>query len=126
MRAYRSQCRQRMSALLTSEAASSSLLATLTAKGNLLAPSMQKWAGHRALLPTRLSSSHRSGKVSDATLAKNSRPVQEVLGRSLSPEWCEWFMAFEVGWTALPDASEPSATQSSPRAPRSSDGPSAN
>lgn len=45
---------------LTSDA-ESSLLPTLTAKANLLSPSMQKWAAHRRLLPTAQSYGSNKG-----------------------------------------------------------------
>jgi len=53
---------------------------------------------------------HRSGKVSEATARKNSRPLQEVVemhrtgeeGR-LNPAWVESLMGFPPGWTALTD-----------------------
>jgi hypothetical protein len=151
MRRYRSRCRQAMSVLRTSELACSSLRATLTATGNLLAPSMQKWKGHRALLPTLTATDYgsnqggaagRNGPVRESldkmarnkmgTLTANCTrrsskfaastapsPIEITGGRPLSLQWCEWFMGFPEGYTALGD--ELSATASSPSAPRSSD-----
>lgn len=48
----------------------------------------------------------RSGKASEATHAKNSRPLSEQIGGSLNPTWVEWLMGWPPGWTDL----EPSAT----------------
>lgn len=64
----------------------------------------------RAVWPTPIASMHRSGKVSEATARKNSRPLQEVVemhrtgeeGR-LNPAWVEMLMGFPPGWTALTD-----------------------
>ena len=57
-------------------------------------PSYQeaKWA-------TPLASGWRSGKVSDATMEKNSRPLQEQVGGSLNPTWVEWLMGWPLGWS---------------------------
>jgi len=43
----------------------------------------------------------RSGKASQATLEKNSRPLSEQVGGSLNPTWVEWLMEFPIGWTDL-------------------------
>ena len=43
----------------------------------------------------------RSGKASDATHAKNSRPLSEQIGGSLSPDWVELLMGWPKGWTSL-------------------------
>lgn len=51
-------------------------------------------------LPTLRASDWRSGKVSEKTMQKNSRPLCEVLGGHINPTWAEWFMGFPVGWTA--------------------------
>lgn len=52
-------------------------------------------------LPTLRASDWRSGKVSAATMQKNSRPLCEILGGHINPTWAEWYMGFPVGWTAL-------------------------
>lgn len=128
MKRYRSRCRLEMSALLTGELASSSSRATLTAKGNLLAPSMQKWAGHRALLPTLTATRYGStnngcpkdGRENYATAGTPSLDTLAVTGGgTLSPTWCEWFMGFPRGWVTLDG---PLAMLLSPNAPRSSAG----
>ena len=53
-----------------------------------------RWATPRA-------SDHRSGRVSAATLAKNSRPLCEQAGGLLNPTWVEWLMGLPIGWTDL-------------------------
>lgn len=101
-------------------------------------------AGHTlmdavTLWPTRQAKDWRSGKVSYETLARNSRPLNEIvtlyptpdagaakgrgvssastrsrLGGSLNPTWVEWLMGYPAGWTDL----RPSATPSSRRSSR--------
>lgn len=97
----------------------------------------------RGMLPTPTSRDWRSGKASEATHARNSRPLNEVVmrmwatptvkgdynraglsatsgdglatqvGGALNPTWVEWLMGFPAEWTAL-DASEmPSSRKSS-------------
>lgn len=99
----------------------------------------------RGMLPTPTARDWRSGKASEATHARNSRPLNEVVmrmwatptvkgdynraglsatsgdglatqvGGALSPTWVEWLMGFPPEWTAL-DASEmPSSRRSSKR-----------
>lgn len=41
----------------------------------------------------------RSGKASQATHDKNSRPLSEQIGGSLNPTWVEWLMGWPLGWT---------------------------
>lgn len=56
------------------------------------------------LLPTSLASDARSPGFSASRSAKNSRPLRERLkstGGSLNPTWCEWFMGWPLGSTAL-------------------------
>ena len=48
----------------------------------------------------------RSGKASEETHARNSRPLSEQIGGSLNPTWVEWLMGWPLGWTDL----KPSAT----------------
>lgn len=43
----------------------------------------------------------RSGKASQATHDKNSRPLSEQIGGLLNPEWVEWLMNWPIGWTDL-------------------------
>ena len=46
----------------------------------------------------------RSGKASQATHDKNSRPLSEQVGGMLNPPFVEWLMGYPLGWTDL-DAS---------------------
>ena len=43
----------------------------------------------------------RSGKASQATMERNSRPWSEQIGGSLNPMWVEWLMGWPLGWTDL-------------------------
>ncbi len=43
----------------------------------------------------------RSGKASQATMERNSRPLSEQIGGSLNPMWVEWLMGWPLGWTDL-------------------------
>jgi len=85
-------------------------------------PSYQEVAGG-ALTPRKLATpaarDFRSGKASPETMAKNSRPLNEMVvhaegstgggptardlrsdvGGQLNPEWEEWFQGWPVGWT---------------------------
>jgi hypothetical protein len=53
-----------------------------------------------------------SGKASQATHDKNSRPLSEQIGGSLNPTWVEWLMGWPLGWTDL----KPLATDKCPSA----------
>jgi hypothetical protein len=98
------------------------------------------------LWPTPSASPWRSGCASEATHARNSRPLNEVvllyptpradgrdncggsnsrrsakaagtyIGRKLNPEFVEWLMGVPIGWTEL----DPSGTDSCPRSPNGS------
>lgn len=79
-----------------------SLLPTLTGKANLLAPSMQKWAAHRRLLPMLSAvdyGSNRGGAAGRIGPVKKS--LRGLAGGPLNLRWCEWFMGFPEGWTRL-------------------------
>jgi hypothetical protein len=54
----------------------------------------------------------RSGKASQATMERNSRPLSEQAGGSLNPTWVEWLMGWPIGWTDL----KPSAMDKCPDA----------
>lgn len=41
----------------------------------------------------------RSGKASQATMERNSRPLSEQVGGRLNPRWIEWLMAWPIGHT---------------------------
>jgi hypothetical protein len=43
----------------------------------------------------------RSGKASEATMERNSRPLSEQIGGLLNPTWVEWLMGWPIGWTVL-------------------------
>ena len=51
------------------------------------------------MFPTPLSRDWKSGKASQATHDKNSRPLSEAVGGQLNPTWVEWLMGFPLGWT---------------------------
>lgn len=53
----------------------------------------------RSLFATPLSRDHRSGLVSQETLDRNSRPLNEQIGGPLNPTWVEWLMGWPIGWT---------------------------
>jgi hypothetical protein len=57
----------------------------------------------RRLFPTPTARDWRSGKASQATMDRNSRPLSEVIGGQLNPTWVEWLMGFPIGWTDLED-----------------------
>ena len=59
------------------------------------------------MLPTPASRDWRSGKASQKTLFKNSRPLNEVIvakaggkGSVLHPDFVEWMMGWPIGWSA--------------------------
>jgi hypothetical protein len=56
----------------------------------------------------------RSGKASQATMERNSRPLSEQIGGSLNPTWVEWLMGWPLGWTDL----KPLEMDKSPYAPQ--------
>jgi len=41
----------------------------------------------------------KSGKASQTTMEKNSRPLSEQIGGQLNPMWVEWLMGWPLGWT---------------------------
>jgi hypothetical protein len=57
------------------------------------------------MLLTPTARAWRSGKASPETMARNSRPLNEVAAHgirgSLNPTWVEWLMGFPEGWTDL-------------------------
>ncbi len=69
-------------------------------------PSLETMASS-GLLPTPTSRDHRSGKASEVTHQKNSRPLSEQIGGLLNPQFVEAIMGFPTGWTDCED----SATQ---------------
>lgn len=57
--------------------------------------------GDSGSLPTPTKRDWRSGKAGPETMARNSRPLSEVVGGLLNPEYVEWLMGVPIGWTAL-------------------------
>mgnify|MGYP001566717063 FL=1 len=61
------------------------------------------------LAQQRLASGRRN--LEDALVVRESLPTLSLLGQArarsgvsggpLNPEWCDWFMGFPIGWTAL-------------------------
>ena len=51
--------------------------------------------------PTPNASNWKSGKASQKTHDKNSRPLREQVGGSLNPDWVEWLMGWPFLWTCL-------------------------
>ena len=43
----------------------------------------------------------RSGKASQATMDRNSRPLSEQIGGTLNPTWVEWLMGWPLEWSDL-------------------------
>jgi hypothetical protein len=43
----------------------------------------------------------RSGKASQATHDKNSRPLSKQAGGSLNPDWVEWLMNWPITWSSI-------------------------
>ena len=54
-----------------------------------------------SMVPTPIARDWKSGRTSAKTREKNSRPLSEFVGGSLSPQWVEWLMGFPEGWTDL-------------------------
>lgn len=105
---------------------SGSLLPTLTATGNLLSPSMQKWPRHRRLATltkrdarTLKGGKDRPGKAGGASLLQQMLNDGHTTGR-LNPRWCEWWMGYPAKWTHLP--LQPSAIASCLKSRKSSGG----
>jgi DNA (cytosine-5)-methyltransferase 1 len=55
--------------------------------------SMDRWA-------TPTTRDHKSGKASQATHDRNSRPLSEQVGDRLNPTWVEWLMGWPIDWTS--------------------------
>jgi hypothetical protein len=66
-----------------------------------------KLSGAVKMIPTPTSRDWRSGKASQETMERNSRPLSEVIGGQLNPRWVEWLMGFPDGWTDLEDSETP-------------------
>lgn len=59
---------------------------------NGLAGEVQTWA-------TPTTRDHKSGKASQETHDRNSRPLSEQVGDLLNPTWVEWLMGWPIDWT---------------------------
>ena len=59
----------------------------------------------RESYPTPSARDWRSGKASEETHSRNSRPLNEVIHKGtpgqLNPEWVEWLMGFPIGYSDL-------------------------
>jgi hypothetical protein len=109
----------------TTNAIGSGYLPTLTAKANLLAPSIRKWPAY-ARLGTLIARDSRTlkgaqrpprGRGSEP-LSRQLMQIEGVENGRLNPTWCEWWMGFPIGWTRV--VSKRSAIRSSPRSLKSS------
>ncbi len=58
-------------------------------------------AVNNSLFATPTSRDWKSGKASQATHDKNSRPLSEQIGGSLNPTWVEWLMGYPLDWSSL-------------------------
>lgn len=55
----------------------------------------------KAMVATPTARDWKSGKASQATMDRNSRPLSEQIGGSLNPTWVEWLMGWPLGWSDL-------------------------
>jgi hypothetical protein len=99
-------CLERKTQALGTNANASGLLPTLTVHGNYnrkgaSANSGDGLATALRRFPTLCARDWRSGKASAATMERNASPLSEVIGGTLNPTWCEWFMGWPIGFTAL-------------------------
>jgi hypothetical protein len=116
------------SELVTSEIASG-LLPTLTAQSygtnqggaagrvGKVRPSLDTMA-RQGLLPTLTARDHKSDSCTPAFRAKRDgmtmgKTLPWTLGGLLNPQWCESFMGYPQGWTALEPSEMPSSRRSS-------------
>ncbi|MBK7092448.1 MAG: hypothetical protein IPH59_12135 [bacterium] len=56
----------------------------------------------------------KSGKASQATMERNSRPLSEQIGGSLNPVWVCWLMNFPLNWFQAGGISSPMSDESLP------------
>lgn len=81
--------------------------ASLGTKGGRVTPSKGREGGtlieavSARIFATPPARDWRSGKASQATHARNSRPLSEQTGGLLNPMWVEWLMGWPIGWTEL-------------------------
>lgn len=82
--------------------------ASLGTKGGRVTPRKSREGGTlieavaaRTRWTTPMARDWRSGKASEATKEKNTRPLSEQVGGLLNPAWVEWLMGWPIGWTEL-------------------------
>ena len=100
------QCWELPTLALRTSATDSGLWPTPTVSGNYNRKGASKHSGDG--LATRVRNfatptarDWKSGKASQATMDRNSRPLSEQIGGSLNPTWVEWLMGWPLGWTDL-------------------------
>jgi hypothetical protein len=85
-------------------------LPTLTTGRNLISPHMEKWPAHKRLATLiardantikKLTRGKRSKKKNDSRTSPISDSLVLQIGETLSPQWCEWYQGFPIGWTEL-------------------------
>lgn len=81
--------------------------ASLGTKGGRVTPRKVREGGtlieavSQRIYATPMALDWRSGKVSQATMERNSRPLSEQVGGSLNPTWVEKLMGWPDDWTSL-------------------------
>ena len=55
----------------------------------------------KAMVATPTAMDWKSGKASQATMDRNSRPLSEQIGGTLNPTWVEWLMGWPLEWSDL-------------------------
>ena len=68
-------------------------------------PSGKRGRNLRRMLPTLTARDYRSGCASEETMERNSRPLTEVLGGLLHPDFADWYQGMPVGWSRGASAS---------------------
>jgi hypothetical protein len=77
---------------------------TPTVHGNYNRKGASKTSGDglsTAVYATPTARDWKSGKASQETMERNSRPLSEQIGGQLNPTWVEWLMGWPLGWTDL-------------------------
>lgn len=90
---------------------------SLTAKGNLFAPSMQKWPLHRKLLPALTCRDSRSVKgAAPKPGRQGGKQGQQLLAEiedsntgGMNPAWAGWYMGYPPVWEELRPLETPSS-----------------
>lgn len=76
-------------------------LATPTAVGNQLSPSMMKWPTCRRWVESFPTPIAHDAKCDGSPSEVRKRHLNGVIGGRLNPEWVEWLMGWPVNWTAV-------------------------